>query len=85
MTVVSLFSRIYNNLYFVVCLKYFLFYFSAVKCKDPNEEYILAKTGEATCDNLNPLSCTPVKECRCRSGYVRYRGICIKANACRKS
>ncbi|XP_077295242.1 zonadhesin-like isoform X2 [Arctopsyche grandis] len=53
-----------------------------VKCKDPNEEYVLARTGEPTCDNPNPYSCVPVTECRCKSGYVRDRGVCIKQKYC---
>lgn len=59
-------------------------FIAAVKCKDPNEEYVLAKIGEPTCDNPNPYSCVPVTECRCKSGYVRERGVCIKPKYCRK-
>lgn len=54
------------------------------KCKDPNEEYILAKTGEPTCDDPSPKQCAPVSECRCKSGYVRLDGKCIKPCDCRK-
>nr|UPQ64757.1 zonadhesin-like protein 1 [Plectrocnemia conspersa] len=59
-------------------------FFFLAKCKDPNEEYILATTGEKTCDGQNPAPCKPILECRCKRGYVRCKGRCIKICECRE-
>lgn len=56
----------------------------AAKCKDPNEVFVLAKYGEPTCDVPSPKPCSPVSECRCKDGYVRNNGVCIKPCDCRK-
>ncbi|XP_077295238.1 kielin/chordin-like protein [Arctopsyche grandis] len=52
------------------------------KCQDPLEEYVLATSGEPTCNCLSPDPCTPIRECRCIHGYVRHEGKCIRASQC---
>nr|UPQ64762.1 zonadhesin-like protein 3 [Plectrocnemia conspersa] len=50
---------------------------------DCNEEYVVNSIkGEPTCDNSNPISCRPFTGCRCKPGYVRYNGKCIKQCEC---
>nr|UZH98602.1 zonadhesin-like protein 6 [Plectrocnemia conspersa] len=52
------------------------------KC-NANEEYVISCIkGEPTCDNRNPISCRPFTGCRCKSGYVRLNGICVKECEC---
>lgn len=60
------------------------FIFTAIKCKDINEEVVLAKYSEPSCDEPTTKEITPVEECRCRSGYFRYNGKCVLPIECRK-
>lgn len=49
------------------------------------EEYVLTYLSEPTCLQQIPSSLVvPVKECRCKTGYVRENGRCILPTMCRK-
>lgn len=61
-----------------------MIYFSAVKCADPNEEYINAIFSEMTCSDQVQRSISPVRECRCKPGYLRDSGKCILPSTCRE-
>lgn len=57
---------------------------AASKCQDPNEIYGPTNYEDATCNKPIPsrLRCV-VEACRCKRGYVRDGGICIRACDCR--
>ena len=56
---------------------------AAPKCNDPNEVYIVTKYGDNTCDGNGAELPAEVTACRCRRGYVRHEGACIKKCDCR--
>lgn len=60
------------------------FNFLAPKCKGANEIYIYTQTEDLTCNGEEALLCAPVEACRCRNGYVRHQGVCIKYCDCRE-
>lgn len=60
------------------------FFFPAPKCTGENEEFISTRFTEATCDEPVAERCGFVEECRCKPGFVRHQGKCIKSCDCRK-
>jgi hypothetical protein len=55
------------------------------KCQGENEVFVEGATYlDATCENPKQDTCDAVDDCRCKPGYVRYDGVCIKPCGCRK-